>query len=248
MQYITLMYALGKPRRLHPNARKFIPALLYPREIYRHILRNPDLSLAALLTQWVQDLQKSDPIQPPKDWFAKQLQRGRCLILLDGLNEIADEGERQQVSRWVDRQLYEYKEKETAFILTSRPLGYEHAKLQQDVQVLAVEPLDTGQIEQFVHQWYLDAEAKSQRRKVDLDVREDADRQAKRLLAEIETHDALREMAQNPLLLTMIATVHRRFDSLPRDRVGIYAEICQVLLEKRPRTRLAQLSYRDLRL
>jgi len=235
LRYITLMYAIRKPRKLHPSAPKFIPALLYLREIYRDILNDPDLSLATLLTQWVQRLQKSDPIQLPKDWFAKKLKHGRCLILLDGLDEIADESERQKVSQWVDRQLYEYKE--AAFILTSRPLGYEHAKLQEDVQVLEVEPLTDKQIEQFVHNWYLDTEAKSQQRTVDPGIREDIYRQADRLLAEIRDHNALQEMATNPLLLTMIATVHRRFEHLPSKRVDLYDEICQVLLEKRQRAK-----------
>ena len=36
-------------------------------------------------------------------------------------------------------------------------------------------------------------------------------------------------MAVNPLLLTMIATVHRRGNVLPGKRVELYKEICQVL-------------------
>ena len=102
---------------------------------------------------------------------------------------------------------------------------------------MEVEPLTDKQIEQFVHNWYLDTEAKSQQRTMDPGVREDAYRQADRLLAEIRDHDALQEMATNPLLLTMIAAVHRRFDRLPLKRVDLYSEICQVLLEKRQRAK-----------
>jgi hypothetical protein len=40
-------------------------------------------------------------------------------------------------------------------------------------------------------------------------------------------------MAVNPLLLTMIATVHRYRSTLPRQRVELYAEICEVFLGKR---------------
>ena len=39
--------------------------------------------------------------------------------------------------------------------------------------------------------------------------------------------------AVNPLLLTMIATVHRYRSSLPGRRVELYAEICEVFLGKR---------------
>jgi predicted NACHT family NTPase len=47
----------------------------------------------------------------------------------------------------------------------------------------------------------------------------------------------LADMAVNPLLLTMIATVHRRGSALPGKRVELYKEICQVLLERRQRAK-----------
>ena len=230
MRYMTLMYALRKPRRLHPQAPNFIPVLLYLRDIYPQIIANPELALADLLTGWVQDLQRTDPLTPPKGWFAKKLKQKRLLILLDGLDEVADEQDRKQVSRWVDRQMYEHPE--TAFILTSRPLGYQHAQLTEGVTVLEVAPLTNDQVCDFVNQWYQETEIKTQGHD-DLGVRDDASRQAKQLLQEINSSPALQDLAENPLLLTMIATVHRRRGSIPRNRVELYRDICQVLLEKR---------------
>lgn len=234
MRYLTLMYAYRKPRDLHPHAPQWIPALLYLREVYSQILQNNEISLADLLTSWVQNLQKTDPLKPPTGWFAKQLRRNRCLVLLDGLDEVADETQRQQISRWVDQQMKEYPE--TPFILTSRPLGYEKAQLAEPVTVLEVEPLDDEQIKQFIQNWYLNAEAKSYNG-VDLGVREEARQQANRLIGEIQKQSALQELARNPLLLTMIATVHRRRATLPLNRLELYREICQVLLEKRQRAK-----------
>lgn len=235
MRYLTLMYATRTPRQLHPNAPQFIPVLLYLRDVYPKILENPALPLADLVTAWAINLQTTDQLKPPTDWFAKKLRQNRCLILLDGLDEVADESQRQQISRWVDRQMYEYPE--TPFILTSRPLGYEKAQLQEEVMVLEVEPMTAEQIKTFVGNWYLATEAKNQGGDVDLGIREDAVQQANRLMAEIDQQPALAEMASNPLLLTMIATVHRRRASLPLNRVELYREICQVLLEKRQRAK-----------
>jgi hypothetical protein len=230
MRYMTLMYALRKPRRLHPQAPDFIPVLLYLRDIYPQMIQNPDLPLADLLTNWVQDLQRTNPLTPPEGWFAKKLKQKRLLILLDGLDEVADEQDRKWVSWWVDLQMYEHPE--TAFILTSRPLGYQHAQLTEGVTVLEVAPLTDKQVREFVNQWYREIEIKTQGHD-DLGVREDASRQAKQLLQEIDTSQALQDLAENPLLLTMIATVHRRRGSIPRNRVELYRDICQVLLEKR---------------
>ncbi|MEO1144750.1 MAG: hypothetical protein AAFY26_04005 [Cyanobacteria bacterium J06638_22] len=64
-------------------------------------------------------------------------------------------------------------------------------------------------------------------------VREEAKRQADNLVKQIRDSAPLVAMAVNPLLLTMIATVHRRGSALPGKRVDLYKEICQVLLEKR---------------
>jgi predicted NACHT family NTPase len=235
MRYLTLMYAARTPRKLHPNAPQFIPVLLYLRDVYPTILQNPDLPLADLVTTWAQKLQTTDPLKPPTDWFAKKLSQNRCLIMLDGLDEVPDERDRQRISQWVDRQMYEYPD--TPFILTSRPLGYEKAQLQEDVMVLEVEPMTDEQIQTFVRNWYLATEVKSQGGEVDLGIREEAAQQASRLIAEIQQQPALAEMASNPLLLTMIATVHRRRASLPLNRVELYREICQVLLEKRQRAK-----------
>lgn len=235
MRYLTLMYANRQPRTLHPQAPQWIPVLLYLREVYPKILQNPEISLAELVTTWAQNLQKTDPLKPPTGWFAHKLKKNRCLILLDGLDEVADETQRQQISHWVDQQMYEYPK--TPFILTSRPVGYDKAKLQQDVTVLEVEDLTDEQIQQFIRNWYLVAEMASHDGKVDLGVREEASQQASRLIDEIEQQPALADLARNPLLLTMIATVHRRRMTLPLNRLELYREICQVLLEKRQRAK-----------
>jgi len=231
MRHITLMYATRQRRQLHPNAPNFIPVLLYLREIYPQILQQPQPSLADLLTQWAQGLQTEPPLKPPPAWFAKQLQQGRCLILIDGLDEVPEEHQRQQVSRWVDRQLANYMK--TPLILTSRRAGYEHAQLQESVRVLEVQPFTSKQIATFVTTWYLETEVKSHGGELDDGVQTEATRQANHLLQEIDRLPALKELASNPLLLTMIATVHRRGNSLPLKRVDLYKMICEVLLEKR---------------
>lgn len=236
LRYLTLIYATRRERKtLHVKAPKFIPVLFYLRNVREDIINNPNLSLAELIDAWIERLQTIDPLDPPTDWFANKLKRNECLILLDGLDEIADEQERFQVSQWVDRQMHEYLE--TAFILTSRPLGYQDAQLQQDVTVLEVQPFTLKQVQQFIHSWYLETEIRSQGNNDDLGVREEAKQQADDLIERIRHNPPLAAMAVNPLLLTMISTVHRRGSALPGKRVELYKEICQVLLDKRQRAK-----------
>lgn len=236
LRYLTLVYAYRQQRKhLHPKAPFYIPVLMYLRDVREDIIENPELSLVDLIHKWLQRLQKIDPLKPPQNWFADKLKHNQCLILLDGLDEIADETERRQVSQWVDAQMQEYPE--TAFILSSRPLGYKSAKLQQDVTVLEVQPFSLNQVECFIHNWYLETEIRSQDNNDDLGVREEAKQQADDLIQRIQNSHSLVTMAVNPLLLTMIATVHRRGSALPGKRVELYEEICQVLLERRQRAK-----------
>jgi predicted NACHT family NTPase len=155
--------------------------------------------------------------------------------MLDGLDEVADETQRQQVSRWVDAQMQTYPD--TAFILTSRPFGYKTARLQQAVTVLEVQPFSLKQTQQFIHSWYLETEVISHAGQDDAGVRAEAKQQADDLIKRIKNSTPLADMAVNPLLLTMIATVHRRGSALPGKRVELYREICQVLLERRQRAK-----------
>ncbi|MEO1209221.1 MAG: NACHT domain-containing protein [Cyanobacteria bacterium J06638_20] len=236
MRYLTLIYASRQQRKLiHPKAPTYTPVLMYLRDVRKDIVENPETPLVNLINTWVQRLQTIDPLKPPSDWFARKLKQNQCLILLDGLDEIADETERQTVSQWVDFQMQEYPD--APFILTSRPLGYQSAKLQQPVTVLQVQPFTLEQVQQFIRSWYLETEIRGQDDTDDLGVREEVKSQADDLIKRIRDSMPLVAMAVNPLLLTMITTVHRRGSALPGKRVELYKEICQVLLEKRQRAK-----------
>ena len=232
LRYLTHTYATKQERKVHRKAPQLIPILLYLRDVRQEIVNNHQLTLADLITQQVQ--KKHDEYQllnPPPNWFAEKLGQNQCLVMLDGLDEVADESQRQQISSWVDAQMGAYPD--TAFILTSRPFGYKTARLQQTVTVSEVQPFSLKQMQQFLHSWYLETEVMSRAGQDDMGVRAEAKQQADDLIQRIKNSKPLADMAVNPLLLTMIATVHRRGSALPGKRVELYREICQILLEKR---------------
>ncbi|VAW33515.1 hypothetical protein MNBD_CHLOROFLEXI01-973, partial [hydrothermal vent metagenome] len=68
-------------------------------------------------------------------------------------------------------------------------------------------------------------------------VHRDAQINAKDLLSRLHQTPALLEMGVNPLLLTMIATIHHYRGRLPDQRVALYHEICDVFLGKRQQAR-----------
>jgi NACHT domain/Sulfatase-modifying factor enzyme 1 len=226
LEHLALTYAHNTQRRQDRRAPRLIPVLLYLRDVRETISSEQPPDLATLIEQ-----QESIKALNPQGWFKRNLDRGKCLVMLDGLDEVADEIQRKKVSQWVDRQMQLYPK--TPFILTSRPFGYRSAPLEQVGTVVEVKPFSLQEMKQFVNNWYLQQEIMSRLGKDDRGVRDSAAKQAEDLIGRIQNTPTLAAMALNPLLLTMIATVHCFRGVLPGRRVELYHEICDVLLGRR---------------
>ena len=227
LENITLTYAKNTQRRKHKQAPKLIPILLYLRDIRETITNSPKLSLNELLEQQ----ESISQLKPPKNWIKDKLRSKNCLVMLDGLDEVADETQRVAVSTWVNQQIQSYPH--ARFILTSRPFGYHSAPVKGINTVLEVQPFNLEQMEKFINNWYLQSEIMSRLGKEDAGVRNLATQKAADLIKRIKNSSPLAAMALNPLLLTMIATVHCYRGALPEGRVELYGEICDVLLGRR---------------
>jgi len=170
-------------------------------------------------------------LTPPPNWIKDQLKIGNCLVMLDGLDEVADANQRLLVSLWVNRQMRAYPL--TPFILTSRPDGYNSAPVDMVGTVLKVLPFTHEQMKKFIHSWYPQTEIMSRAGRDTPAVRVEAKKNADDLIDRIIDNRAIADMATNPLLVTMIATVHYNGSALPKGRVDLYQKICDVLLGAR---------------
>lgn len=223
LQHIAITLASNHHRRY--RCRSYIPVFLYLRDHNNEIVHNPEITLGTLAQQWCAE--KYSLLNPPADWFEKHLRHGKCIVLLDGLDEVAEVNQRLAVAQWVDRQVINYPN--CRFILTSRPGGYRSASLRR-AHILEVQPLSSEQVKKFIDNWYMANEVLSFGGKSDEGVKQKAKREAKKLLQALQEKPALNKLTVNPLLLTMIAMVHRFRGALPGRRVELYAEICDVLL------------------
>lgn len=231
LKHIALTYAQNKQSRQHRKAPKLIPVLLILHTLSKEIIHQESSSLAQIITEQLKSPTLPLKLNPQLQWFEEQLKEGKCLIMFDGLDEIAKESDRQQVSQWIDKQMQVYPE--TTFIITSRRHGYQAEWLQQIRTFLEVQSFNLKQVERFFQNWYLQNEILRQVRKEDAGLRAEAQRKANDLMERIKKSAPLVAMALNPLLLTMIATVHDNRGALPGNRVELYAEICEVLLTRR---------------
>lgn len=225
LQNVALTLAANRHRR--HNIRSFTPILLFLRDHIDALTIEKPPSLGRLTQAYFSNEDIFPTLNPPSDWFEKQLQRGKCMVLLDGLDEVADKQQRKAISEWVDVQVKNYPR--CKFVLTARPEGYRNAPLQR-AHILEVRPFRGEQVQKFIENWYLANEVISSGGKDNIAVRQRAKKDAKDLLQRLRKSPALGALTVNPLLLTMICMVHRYQGALPGTRVELYAEICEVLL------------------
>ncbi|WP_413167327.1 NACHT domain-containing protein [Capilliphycus salinus ALCB114379] len=156
----------------------------------------------------------------PQQELHTRLQRGDVLVMFDGLDEVFDPAQREEIINDIHRFTNDYPN--IRAIATSRVIGYKAQRLR-DAQFrhFMLQDLEDEQIEDFIQNWH------------ELTFTDEADkiRKRDRLKQGISTSSAIRELAGNPLLLTMMAILNRN-QELPRDRPELYNQASRVLLHQ----------------
>ncbi|MEU6247791.1 NACHT domain-containing protein [Glycomyces sp. NPDC047010] len=207
------------------DQRRRVPVVLALRDHSEELAEDPDLSLADVIRASVGRLD----VLEPAGWWETQLREGNCLILFDGLDEVARNEDRLAVSEWIAMQ--NAKHPGNDFVVTSRPHGYQTAVIPKAV-VLQVRPFTSRQITKFVHAWCVATEQFATGKsgsEIEYRAREDAED----ILVQLNSAPVLYELAVNPLLLTMMVTVHRERRALPTGRAELYNQVCDVMLWRR---------------
>jgi formylglycine-generating enzyme required for sulfatase activity len=156
----------------------------------------------------------------------EELEKGRVLLLLDGLDEVAGEHSRRQVVRAVQAFATHYKQ--CRIVVTCRVRAYEgehNAEWQlPGWQTATLADWTLGQMQHFVEAWYAAAAASGG---MSAEKRDDRTVALKRA---IERRDDLKRLGVRPLLLTIMALVHYNDGQLPEERVGLYSRCIDLLL------------------
>ena len=222
LQRLALVFAQNTQRSFNKRMPAMVPVFIFLRDHTKRIISENAPSIAQLLTEH----ETRERLRPPAFWFERKLEAGKCLVLLDGLDEVANAEDRRKVAAWVDAEMERYPK--NRFVITSRPHGYKSNPLK--ATVLEVQAFTSEQVRGFVRSWYLANEQLSSGID-DEGVRQTAKANSEDLLRRLRSAPTLSALAVNPLLLTMIAMVHRYRGALPGRRVELFAEICDVLLE-----------------
>ncbi|MCP4428326.1 MAG: SUMF1/EgtB/PvdO family nonheme iron enzyme [Chloroflexi bacterium] len=159
----------------------------------------------------------------PDDFFTRLLFTGQaCCLLLDGLDEIADERERKAVSEAIEK--ISSNAGISHLIVTSRTRAYVgNARLP--FQTATVQPMQPEQVAALAARWcravYQAHEAATETSKLQAEIEQ------------LENHRRQRgqkPLIETPLLVTLVAIVHFDRHRLPQQRALLYKECIRLFL------------------
>lgn len=182
-----------------------------------------DHPLAVLLSRELAEV--SGGTLPP-DLGERLWRHGQLLLLLDGLDEIADEALRARVCADLDWELTG----SVRAVLSCRFAGYgNRVQLSERFLPLEVRPLDADQCRELVRLWFREAPRALP------DFRGADARQARdRLIAALDSPgygtQQWKVLIGSPLLLTLLCIIVLRGGQMPRQRVAFYNDCLRVLL------------------
>ena len=157
----------------------------------------------------------------PQQELHGKLEKGEAIVMFDGLDEVFDPTKREMVITDIHRFTNDYKK--VRVIVTSRVIGYKPQRLRDaKFHHFMLQDLDEEQIDNFITCWH------------ELTYKSEEEETKKwrmgRLVQAIKGFSAIKEIARNPLLLTMMAIMNRN-QELPKYKADLYQNSSELLLK-----------------
>jgi predicted NACHT family NTPase len=159
----------------------------------------------------------------------EQMRQGQCLMLLDGLDEVFDQDSRRRIVERINQFVEVYSANK--FVVTSRIAGYRDVKLSERFAEFTIEDMGSEQVERFLHRWCRTIEQAQQPDASEEQWQRAGDAQTREILDAIKANEGVKRLTANPLLLTILALIHRNGSRLPNRRVELYALAVKTLTE-----------------
>src|SRR5262249_9127243 len=153
LQHVLLTFANNRQGKRRQHAR--VPFFLEMRKVAEQLDKKTQPDLPKLLEAYFKKDRFTADIakQLPKGWVERALRSGKCVLLWDGLDEIADLTARRKAAAWLDAVVANPDYRTNCFVVSARPAGYQGAPLER-AQVLEVQPFAFDDILRFINQWY----------------------------------------------------------------------------------------------
>ena len=159
----------------------------------------------------------------PDEMTRRALEAGKLLILLDGLDEVPAANVNNVINKigdFVDRY------SQNRFIASCRIAAYKGG-FTRFTEVEMAE-FDDAQIEAYIKNWFASTPDQYRRQ---LDAEMGTAQLCWNMLNEWE-HESTKELAQNPLLLTLLCMVYDNSQDFPRNRAALYEDALNIFLKE----------------
>lgn len=246
INYLTLCLAgarlepdrdwLGRLRRNDHNARKFawpktayVPVRVILRDFAASLPPDCECATADMLWSFIKEELVSHNLGDYAPALQENLRKGECVVMLDGLDEVPDVARRALVRDAVLAFADTYSR--NRYTVTCRVLSYTSAAWKlTGFSVGRLARFNEDQIATFIGAWY-DTLARQGQLVADV-----ANARATELRSVVPGQ---RDLAQNPMLLTVMALLHTYSGKLPEERARLYDECVGLLLWRWQQTKYA---------
>lgn len=237
LRFMALMLAYSYGATRLGLDTPYLPILIRLADFAQALAANEKLSLNAYLLRHIE--QQFD-IPRLGDFFRLGLEQGACMILLDGLDEIGTDAMpgrnlHQQVIKRVQQFAYRWCSdpvgRSNRLVITSRIESYWSEPLR-NIDHVQLSPLQAPtEVEEFLRRWYTAYEQMKAPHLTLEQALHQAESQLADLLSRILAASSMRQLASNPLLLTLLTLVHEVVGKLPNRRALIYDISAQTLID-----------------
>ena len=180
----------------------------------------------AVIDQWVDDIADlMDDVRFDKSKLLQVLKTEKIILIFDGFDEVPDShryGVQQAIEAIISPPKDKPPRKISKIIITCRTRSYSNEFAGFDPHTLA--PFSQAKIENFISRWYMAAAASGRL------TSRIAQKRIKDLQQSATANQDMWELAENPLLLTTMAIIHKENSTLPRHRVLLYSKAIDLLL------------------
>ncbi|MCM6762326.1 NACHT domain-containing protein [Rathayibacter sp. ZW T2_19] len=177
----------------------------------------------------------------PSGWATSIFDAGRALLLVDGFDEISEDG-RASVLSWLNEISNSFSD--AIIIVTSREGAVDSSWTADDYTRVTLLPMEYEDIKSFVEHWHRAALGPSPTAELSASIRTSE----KFALEAIRERQAIRSLCDSPLLCALICALNRDSGArLPDNRMEIYSTALQMLVVRRDQDRHVEISH-DLQL
>ena len=189
----------------------------------RHFPDDSQTADAQLMMAFIQSDLASKDCADYFDILKARLRKGYALVMFDGLDEVPQAGERRKrLLECIEGFTRSYTD--ARILVTCRPYAYQDKQWRlADFVESELSVFHRGQILRFVKQWY------DKSPEFDEEV---AKKRVHKLLTAIFNSESLQELAERPLLLSLIAYLHANRHELPERKADLYERLLELLVNE----------------